>query len=61
MEAGAFTEFRLENAKKENDFIYHERVPAFSSLPEIKGLFLISSTSGNIICCLENKQSVLYG
>lgn len=24
-------------AKKENDFVYHEKLPALDSLPEIKG------------------------
>lgn len=27
-------------AKKDNDFIYHEKVPSLDSLPEIKGLLL---------------------
>ena len=27
---------KLNNAKKENEFIYHEKVPQIESLPEIK-------------------------
>ena len=27
---------KLDNAKKENEFIYHEKVPELDSLPEIK-------------------------
>lgn len=28
---------RLEGAKRDNDFIYHEAEPASTALPEIKG------------------------
>jgi len=29
---------RFNSAKKDNDFIYHDKIPAFDTLPEIKGL-----------------------
>jgi len=29
---------RFNAAKKDNDFVYHDKVPAFDTLPEIKGL-----------------------
>ncbi len=29
---------RYNAAKKDNDFIYHEKVPPLDSLPEIKGI-----------------------
>ena len=32
---------KLENAKKENEFIYHEKVPDIDTLPEIKGASLV--------------------
>ena len=32
---------KLDNAKKENEFIYHEKVPDFETLPEIKVLHFI--------------------
>ena len=32
---------KLDNAKKENEFIYHEKVPDMESLPEIKGASLV--------------------
>ena len=32
---------KLENAKKENEFIYHEKVPEFDTLPELKGASLV--------------------
>ena len=32
---------KLDNAKKENEFIYHEKVPDFETLPEIKVLLFI--------------------
>ena len=28
---------RFDSAKKDNDFVYHEKVPPLDSLPEIKG------------------------
>ena len=30
--------FRLDSAKRDNDFIYHEAEPAPTALPEIKGI-----------------------
>jgi len=30
---------RFNSAKKDNDFVYHDKIPAFDTLPEIKGLF----------------------
>ena len=29
--------FRLAAAKKDNDFIYHEKVPDIRSMPDVKG------------------------
>lgn len=29
---------KLTAAKKENDFIYHAKIPSLDSLPDIKGL-----------------------
>ena len=31
----------MENAKKENEFIYHEKVPELDTLPELKGASLV--------------------
>lgn len=28
---------RYQAAKKDNDFVYHDKVPEFDSLPEVKG------------------------
>ena len=36
-----FFYFRLQSAKKDNDFIYHEKIPPLDSLPEIKGAPLV--------------------
>ena len=33
--------FRLEGAKRDNDFIYHETEPPSTALPEIKGIVII--------------------
>ena len=32
---------KLDNAKKENEFVYHEKIPDFDSLPELKGASLV--------------------
>ncbi len=32
---------KLENAKKENEFVFHEKVPALEQLPELKGANLV--------------------
>ena len=32
---------KLDNAKKENEFVYHEKVPDFDTLPELKGASLV--------------------
>lgn len=32
---------KLENAKKENEFVYHEKVPELDSLPDLKGAALV--------------------
>lgn len=32
---------KLENAKKENEFVFHEKVPELSDLPELKGVSLV--------------------
>jgi len=32
---------KLDNAKKENEFIYHEKVPELDTLPELKGASLV--------------------
>lgn len=28
---------KFQSAKKDNEFVYHDSVPTFESLPEIKG------------------------
>jgi tyrosine-protein phosphatase non-receptor type 23 len=33
--------FRLQSAQKDNDFVYHEKIPALDSLPEVKGAPLV--------------------
>lgn len=33
--------FRHSSSKKENDFVYHDKVPALGSLPELKGASLV--------------------
>ena len=32
---------KLSNARKENDFVYHEKVPSFDKLTEVKGVSLV--------------------
>lgn len=32
---------KLNAAEKENDFVYHDKVPAAESLPEVKGAVLV--------------------
>ena len=34
---------KLELSKKENEFIYHEKIPDLDTLPEIKGASLVST------------------
>ena len=34
-------EGKLANSKKENEFIYHEKVPALDDLPQVKGASLV--------------------
>ena len=29
--------FRYNSAKRDNDFVYHEKVPELETLPEVKG------------------------
>ena len=36
-------DYKLENAKKENDFINHDKVPDFKDLPELKGASLVKA------------------
>ena len=31
---------KFQSAKKDNDFVYHDTVPASENLPEIKGILL---------------------
>jgi hypothetical protein len=35
---------RYQSAKKDNDFVYHDKVPDLAGLPEVKGTY-------NIIYC----------
>lgn len=35
---------KLKAAEKENEFVYHEKVPERSALPEIKGASLVKGT-----------------
>lgn len=30
---------KFNNAKKDNDFVYHDKVPTLDSLPEVKGMY----------------------
>ncbi|UXI19587.1 histone H4 transcription factor-like [Sarcoptes scabiei] len=39
---------KLTNAKKENDFIYHEKVPSAAQLPEIQGVPLVKGIAFNV-------------
>lgn len=39
---------KLKAAEKENEFVYHEKVPDRSSLPEIKGASLVKGTPFDI-------------
>jgi tyrosine-protein phosphatase non-receptor type 23 len=39
---------KLKAAEKENEFVYHEKVPERSALPEIKGASLVK---GNYFSC----------
>lgn len=39
---------KLKMAEKENEFVYHEKVPDKSSLPEIKGAALVKGTPFDI-------------
>lgn len=36
---------KLKAAEKENEFVYHEKVPDRTSLPEIKGASLVKGTA----------------
>lgn len=36
-----FPMFRLNAARKENDFVYHEKVPPLDTLPELRGASLV--------------------
>ena len=60
---------RLEGAKRDNDFIYHEAEPASTALPEIKGMFypyiyttllmcffLLLYSSLREVCCCSKQQ-----
>ncbi|XP_071112236.1 tyrosine-protein phosphatase non-receptor type 23-like [Haliotis cracherodii] len=38
---------KFNSAKKDNDFVYHEKVPALDSLPEIKGASLVKGIPFN--------------
>ena len=39
---------KLKAAEKENEFVYHEKVPDKSSLPDIKGASLVKGTPFDI-------------
>ncbi|XP_075675838.1 tyrosine-protein phosphatase non-receptor type 23-like isoform X2 [Dermatophagoides pteronyssinus] len=39
---------KLQNGKKENDFIYHAKVPPIAGLPEIKGVSLVKGIPFNV-------------
>lgn len=39
---------KLKAAEKENEFVYHEKVPERSALPEIKGASLVKGTAFDI-------------
>jgi len=34
---------RYNSAKKDNDFVYHDKIPAFDTLPEIKGMLCLNT------------------
>ena len=48
--------FRYNAAKKDNDFVYHDKVPDIDSLPEVKGASLVKgipfNTDDKEVCVL---------
>lgn len=38
---------KYQSAKKDNDFVYHDKVPDFDSLPEVKGASLVKGITFN--------------
>jgi hypothetical protein len=51
---------KLELSKKENEFIYHEKVPDLDTLQEIKGASLVSRETLNVIIRMFPLVSVLW-
>mgnify|MGYP002717122757 FL=1 len=39
---------KLQNSKKENDFIYHAKVPPIAALPQVKGVSLVKGIPFNV-------------
>ncbi|CAB4055292.1 PTPN23 [Lepeophtheirus salmonis] len=51
---------KFDNAKKENEFVYHESVPDINTLPELKGASLFQSRHmSQAHCTLRKKQKLL--
>lgn len=40
---------KLTAAEKENEFVYHEKVPPVSSLPEVKGASLVKGIAFSVM------------
>jgi hypothetical protein len=51
---------KLELSKKENEFIYHEKIPDLDTLQEIKGASLVSWENRNMINRMFPLVSVLW-
>jgi hypothetical protein len=36
-DSGFYFVYRYQSAKKDNDFVYHDKIPAADTLPDVKG------------------------
>jgi len=51
---------RFNSAKKDNDFVYHDKIPAFDTLPEIKGLLLFMCMHVRVYLCMMLDNIIYY-